>query len=548
MRFEFQGDGFLVEAEELPQAFFARTTATGTAVAPARSPLNVSAATDQESRGRHPEKVSGSDEPRLVLSDLSVAGDPTDRFPDIYHSDFPPSAGVPARRLVIDDSFQIEIERATVHSLSPDGRRVLGQSNAEIVVYDLESRQVTARIPSAGGLRDPTSVAWSPDSSRVAFTSNFFIFLHEPDLLVVDLESLTLRSITDDGADRVAMPISATPEAPLDVTPVWLADSRTLLFQRMAGEGALSAAFATVSDIGGEVAQETEVLTTVPSIVDLHLDFFTGRIYYTNIVVPASNRDGGLWSLSPGDVSPHQFYSNPGGSRGIAVIQQVSYARDYALVAFPEMLAGRGAGRTGDEPTALAPLAIYDASENRIVELPDPDEHRIYRNATLSPDGAKMLYIFEDSRGTVVAVRDVFRQNTGGSVGSSIVVGDEVILQVTDEPSLGISPSVPLNRIDGLDWAANDRVLAYLDGANGHMKVIAASEFKAKCLAIIDEVGESGARIVISERGKPVAELIHYVELEEGYAQGALKGTAHIAGDIEAPAVAHSDWKNSSPS
>ena len=35
-----------------------------------------------------------------------------------------------------------------------------------------------------------------------------------------------------------------------------------------------------------------------------------------------------------------------------------------------------------------------------------------------------------------------------------------------------------------------------------------ASDFKAKCLAIIDEVGNTGDRIVISKRGKPVAELV----------------------------------------
>jgi len=80
------------------------------------------------------------------------------------------------------------------------------------------------------------------------------------------------------------------------------------------------------------------------------------------------------------------------------------------------------------------------------------------------------------------------------------------------------------------------------------MKIVAASEFKAKCLAIIDEVGKSGAPIVISKRGKPVAQLIRYVDLEEGYAQETLKGTAHLRGDIESPIIPHTDWKSSTPS
>ena len=80
------------------------------------------------------------------------------------------------------------------------------------------------------------------------------------------------------------------------------------------------------------------------------------------------------------------------------------------------------------------------------------------------------------------------------------------------------------------------------------MQTIGASEFKAKCLAIIDEVGESGTRIVISKRGRPVAELIRYVDLEKGFAQETLRGSARLAGDIEAPVVPHSKWNATTPS
>ncbi|MYE45705.1 MAG: type II toxin-antitoxin system prevent-host-death family antitoxin [Chloroflexi bacterium] len=41
----------------------------------------------------------------------------------------------------------------------------------------------------------------------------------------------------------------------------------------------------------------------------------------------------------------------------------------------------------------------------------------------------------------------------------------------------------------------------------GGARTMKASEFKAKCLAIMDEVAESGEEIVITKRGKPVARL-----------------------------------------
>ena len=37
---------------------------------------------------------------------------------------------------------------------------------------------------------------------------------------------------------------------------------------------------------------------------------------------------------------------------------------------------------------------------------------------------------------------------------------------------------------------------------------ISASEFKAKCLALLDEVAEKGQPLVVTKRGKPVARVL----------------------------------------
>ena len=39
-----------------------------------------------------------------------------------------------------------------------------------------------------------------------------------------------------------------------------------------------------------------------------------------------------------------------------------------------------------------------------------------------------------------------------------------------------------------------------------------ASEFKAKCLQLMDEVAETGSSIVITKRGRPVSRLVPYRE------------------------------------
>ena len=44
----------------------------------------------------------------------------------------------------------------------------------------------------------------------------------------------------------------------------------------------------------------------------------------------------------------------------------------------------------------------------------------------------------------------------------------------------------------------------------GGARTITASEFKAKCLKLMDEVAESGNEIVITKNGRPVSRLVPY--------------------------------------
>lgn len=61
---------------------------------------------------------------------------------------------------------------------------------------------------------------------------------------------------------------------------------------------------------------------------------------------------------------------------------------------------------------------------------------------------------------------------------------------------------------------------------------IAAGEFKAKCLALLDQVAERGEEIVVTKRGKPVAKVVPI----EPAAWKSLKGTIVFEGDIVSPA------------
>lgn len=75
------------------------------------------------------------------------------------------------------------------------------------------------------------------------------------------------------------------------------------------------------------------------------------------------------------------------------------------------------------------------------------------------------------------------------------------------------------------------------------MRTISASEFKAKCLALLDQVAESGEVVTILKRGKPVAQLVPPLPRHKGYPQDELVGTVQIVGDIEGPVLEPGAWE-----
>jgi prevent-host-death family protein len=66
------------------------------------------------------------------------------------------------------------------------------------------------------------------------------------------------------------------------------------------------------------------------------------------------------------------------------------------------------------------------------------------------------------------------------------------------------------------------------------MRTIKASEFKAKCLKIMEEVAATGEPVLITKNGVPISQLIPARRRPETLF-GALKGSASINGDIVAP-------------
>jgi prevent-host-death family protein len=74
------------------------------------------------------------------------------------------------------------------------------------------------------------------------------------------------------------------------------------------------------------------------------------------------------------------------------------------------------------------------------------------------------------------------------------------------------------------------------------MDTIRASEFKAKCLALMDEVARTGKTIVVTKNGRPVAELRPHRGPRAKSLFGLHKGRMRIRGDIVGP-IGKELWK-----
>ena len=72
-------------------------------------------------------------------------------------------------------------------------------------------------------------------------------------------------------------------------------------------------------------------------------------------------------------------------------------------------------------------------------------------------------------------------------------------------------------------------------------KTIPAGAFKARCLAIMDEVQAKRQSVVITKRGRPVAKLVP-VEEKKDQIFGFLKGKGKVVGDVVSPVMTPEEW------
>ncbi|GEM_PF-6835396 len=304
----------------------------------------------------------------------------------------PASASYAVAELRVLEAFSLENRGSSttlsIQTLSPDGSRYL-LAIREMVgdrekwcVYTLDGvtpgEEETCLYPDEAGVDatyvDWDSIAWSPDGSRLAFTE---IRARESDLWVWDIASGKLSNLTDDGVADFVQPLTeeGSEAFAMDVYPAWAADGKRLFFARSwyrngVWEGT------TMARIAASGGQPEEWLTISESPLALRGLMRFGAddrlIFLVSERLPQSPNNGFWWV--GGDRSSPQRLAQTGGEEWLQ-LRQVSPSGERALILDLQYL------------------------DFKVVEL-SSGETRSFRNeglfvgnATLSPDGGKILYI-----------------------------------------------------------------------------------------------------------------------------------------------------------
>jgi prevent-host-death family protein len=76
------------------------------------------------------------------------------------------------------------------------------------------------------------------------------------------------------------------------------------------------------------------------------------------------------------------------------------------------------------------------------------------------------------------------------------------------------------------------------------MESMAISEFKAKCLAVLQRVKRTGKPVLVTRFGKPIAEVVPPSGRARADAWiGSFQSRGRVVGDIVSPVMDEKDWE-----
>jgi Tol biopolymer transport system component len=292
------------------------------------------------------------------------------------------------------DTMELDLRAASggTHAhLSPNGNLIAYGDPTKFCIYTVAGEEKLCTALNTDDNRtqiDDDSVVWSPDSSKVVFSSPFMRVLRNPGIWVMDAVTGEITKVTGVGYERASL--LRGEDIVFDLAPQWLPDSQHLVFLRYSQvKKERTGPFIDVLDLAtGEI---TEYDNLISQSVSIYLTGISadGKLLAYNNEGRGSKIEGGLWLYN---LDTRQFKKLTSIDHPKYTPRIMSFNADATQILVTDASELSFATPNGFDP-ALSPVYIVDVATGEKMLV---DDTRYAGWVGWSPDGKRIAYLVYD--------------------------------------------------------------------------------------------------------------------------------------------------------
>jgi len=277
--------------------------------------------------------------------------------------------------LSVTSVISLESELGEIIGVSPSDGALLTYDRGEEQVCSVATSGEAEECGPYTGPLDESSVVWSPDGRRAAFTEPAAVRFVDSDVWVFDRDAGELQNWTDDGiVGRLPLfgdrPADLPATIAVDLTPTWTVDGDAVVFARtVIGDDFGSSTTILLRVTGpGQEPERVAPVATFPFATYLGMVYAAdGRLLYTSSNVDPADPASGLFELSADGRSVRQVAES---SEGLGPPQLLGVtSENQALTSYSS--GARGFYGDGQDELCFVALVDLETTERTPLRLPD---------------------------------------------------------------------------------------------------------------------------------------------------------------------------------